>query len=1230
MDYRILGPLEIWDGGNQLEIRQRRHRALLAALLLRLGEFASVDQLVDDLYGEQAPATAKGSLQNMVSALRKTLGAETIVTRPGGYALDVERERVDLFRFERLLEEARTTARTQERAEKLQQALALWRGPALADLAFEPFVLLEAPRLDELHLAAREELSEARLALGEHVELIPDLESLLAEHPFNERLRGQLMLALYRAGRQAEALDLYRETRRLLVEKLGLEPGEQLRELEQAILRHDPALAPSRPRTPSLLPMRKTATVLYAQLIAASRLDELDPEALDELLGRYATAAQQALEENGGTTEILPAGAAFAVFGVPRTHEDDALRALRGAVALRSELEALGDYESQIGISTGEVFAGGAQSTALVSGAVVNVAKRLQERAASGEIVLGASTVRLVRDAVTVEALQPLRLGGETPLGAWRLNEIIDDAPAIPRRFEAPLVGRRQELAELRRAFDACRANSQCQLSILVGEPGIGKTRLAREFLAGVGEEASVLVGRCTSYGEGATWLPLLEILRQAGLETTEALSSLLSGDPDGGLVTRCLANLLGLSDEPNSLGETTWAFRRLFEALAARGPLVLVFEDVHWAQRALLDLIGQLAERASGPMLVLCLSRPELLETLAGQAQHALTLESLSEAEVSALVDALQAELAAGVRARVVELAEGNPLFAEQLVAHAQEEDAEGLDLAPPSIEALLASRLDLVSSEERALLQAAAVIGRRFPRAAAVELSKTRPAHAGISLRSLTDRGFVRPGADVDSLAFHHALTRNVVYAEIPKRARADLHEGYATWFEEARAELVELNEVLGYHLEQAARYKAELGEPDAALAEKAAGHLAAAGRRALLHVDEPAAASLLGRALDLTRPLRLDVRLELDLADVFSAADPQRAAELAEAAAVDAQAAGNEADEALARVVAAGYRLYLAADLDLDELEALAIAALPPLERAGDHAGLARVWGVLAFGVANIRGRYEEMAYAAEQAIQHARHAGRSEPNLSVLALALIMGPRPADEALGALDAALPDNPRPPEMLLRGVLVAMLGRFDEAWTLAREANDQLRALRGDTEEIWLGEIAELAGDYEAAADYFRRSFESMRSRGIRGVLSGLGPGLARVLCAQGRHEEAKPLAELGRRLANENDVWPQVVWRQAQALVDAASGKHADGERRAREAVAIAELTDGLNLQGDALGDLGEVLVASGRTDEAVTAVEQALERYERKKNLAMVARTRIRLAELRASFAHSNSL
>ena len=433
----------------------------------------------------------------------------------------------------------------------------------------------------------------------------------------------------------------------------------------------------------------------------------------------------------------------------------------------------------------------------------------------------------------------------------------------------------------------------------------------------------------------------------------------------------------------------------------------------------------------------------------------------------------------------------------------------------------------------------------------------------------------------------------------------------------------DLVELDEILGHHLEQAARYTHELGRPDPMLAERAGERLAAAGRRALWRGDDRAAASLLERALELTRPVRLDVHLELDLARTLFWTEPKRAPTIAADAAERARTAGDEVGEALARVVATHARTNFASDPPIDELEQLARAALPLLEQAGDHAGLVHVWYALGFGVANIRGRYGDRVEATKEAIRRSRLAGERWTDLFVLEPALFYGPQPADDALRTLDALLPSNPHPRLLLGRAMLLAQLGRFEEAWRLALEAANRWREL---TDNPWgdgaLGEIAELAGDDEAAARYRRKQCDLLEEHGQRSFLSTFAPRLGRSLCALGRYDEAEPLARLGRELGDEQDAATQIVWRQVQALVDAHRGDDGEAETLAREAVSLAERTDSLDYQGHALRDLAEVLACAGRTDEAPGALERALERYERKKNLAMVAQVRPRLEELRA--------
>jgi DNA-binding SARP family transcriptional activator len=887
LQFHLLGPLEVWHGQRLVAIPRRKPRALLAALLLRGGEVVSADRLIDDLWGERAPATAKVALQNYVSFLRKLLGPETVATRPSGYLLHVDPDQVDLRRFERLSAEARAAASREERAAMLRKALALWRGPPLADLAFEPFALLETPRLEELRRSAYEELIDAELALGRHGELLPEVEALVSEHPFDERLRAQLMVILYRSGRQADALEAYRETRQLLIEELGIEPSPQLRDLEQSILRQDPALVASA-RIPATLPVRKTVTVLFADLVDSTALSEqLDPEALRQLLERMFAAMRGALERHGGTVEKFIGDAVLAVFGVPAAHEDDALRAVRAAVEMRDELAGLSDelererglrLRVRIGVNTGEVFAGDATASgALVTGAAVNAAKRLEEAAPPGEVVLGAATLRLVRDAVRVESGELLRLSEDSTLGTWRLLGIVEGAPAIARRLEAPLVGRQEELAQLLSAFEQAREERRCELLVLAGEPGIGKTRLAREFVGAVSAEATVITGACASYGEGATWLPLAEMVHQLGDP-----AALLAGEERAEIVAQRVEELIGLSEGAGSRDEAFWAVRQLFDAMARRRPLVAVFEDVHWAEPTLLDLIENLAERSSGvPLLVLGLTRPELLEARPHLTERTITLAPLADEKVRALVDSLESDLDPEVRARVVEVAEGNPLFVEQLVAYAAEDQVEAvqrLETVPPSLEALLASRLDLLVPEERVVLQRAAIVGREFRRDMLIDLVPPE-ASAAVDrhLRSLGEKGFVRPSESEYRLSFNHVLVRDVAYAGIPKAERARLHERVADWLKNRAGDRIgEIEEIVAYHLEQTYHYRLNLNPADPIaldLAPRAAELLESAARRAGAHEDMEAAAKLLYRATELLpRHDRMRLQLLLQLGEAL----------------------------------------------------------------------------------------------------------------------------------------------------------------------------------------------------------------------------------------------------------------------------------------------------------------------------------------------------------------------
>jgi class 3 adenylate cyclase len=558
---------------------------------------------------------------------------------------------------------------------------------------------------------------------------------------------------------------------------------------------------------------RKVVTVLFCDVVGSTALGEsVDPEALQAVLARYFERMRGIVESHGGSVEKFIGDAVMAVFGVPAAHEDDALRACRAAVEMRNALPELG-VEGRIGVNTGEVLTGTEER--LATGDAVNVAARLEQAAEPGEVLVGAETLALVAAGVELGEERLLELKGKTvPVAAHPLVSVRE---AEERSHASRFVGREPELHQLSHAWERAFAGPRSELVTIVGEPGIGKSRLVAEALARI--DARVVRGRCLSYGEGITYWPVVEVVKQ------------LDALPSDEQAANAIRSLLRERDVVAGKDEIAWAFRKLLEEQA---PLVVCFDDIQWGEETFLDLVESTALLSTGaPLLVVCMARPELLDGRPAWPAP-LRLESLPAEQADRLVGG---SIPAGVREQIVRASGGNPLFLTEMVALS--EQGGGQVEVPPTLRALLAMRLDQLDEPERRVLERGAVEGELFHRGT-VQALVQEETEVMPRLAALVRRDLIRPDRPQlpreDAYRFSHLLIRDAAYEALPKATRADLHQRFAVWLEKHGQSLVELDEILGYHLEQAARYLDELGRPDSRLALAAGDRLAAAGRQAL----------------------------------------------------------------------------------------------------------------------------------------------------------------------------------------------------------------------------------------------------------------------------------------------------------------------------------------------------------------------------------------------------------
>jgi class 3 adenylate cyclase/tetratricopeptide (TPR) repeat protein len=1016
--------------------------------------------------------------------------------------------------------------------------------------------------------------------------------------------------------------------------------------------------------------VRKTVTILFCDVTGSTELGEqLDPESMRKVMARYFDTMRAALERHGGSVEKFIGDAVMAVFGIPQLHEDDALRAVRAAADMRAALEDLNlglerDHgvrlACRIGLNTGEVLVG-ADSTDFgrVTGDAVNTAARLEVAADPGEILMGDETLRLVRDAVEAEPVEPLSLKGKAePVPAHRLLEVVSETGQARRALLSTMVGRDRELEDLTRAFARAAEDRSCLLFTVLGAAGEGKSRLVEEFISTVGASASVVSGRCLPYGEGITYWPVAEAVRTAlGVQVFDApedvvgrLVEVVADDEHAASIVSRITEILGVAEGAGAAEETPWAIRRFLELLAGERPLVALWEDIHWAEPAFLDVVDHVVDWSrEAPILVVCTARPELLDTRpawGGGKLNATTilLEPLDAKASAELIANLLggAGLSGEALDRITEAGGGNPLFVEQMLSMLIDDGmllrqngawVPAGDLSsvavPPSVAALLAARLERLTNEERRAIECAAVIGKEFYAGAVRDLL---PEHlqgdATDLIRSLIRKELVRADRsmipDEETFRFRHILIRDAAYQAIPKERRAGLHEAFATWIGRVggqRAE--EQDEIVGYHLEQAYRYREALGPLDedaGRLRRLASERLAAAGVRALSRHDMRAVANLLGRAealLDPADPVRVSLLPNLAFALWESGSTEASKAAMSEALS-RAERLGDPGMNAHVSLM----RWFLEDDLEgsHDHVRSVARQAAAVFERARDEAGLARAWHLIGLVEWDL-GQAGKQLPALEQALGHARRAGDAFETAEILRsvnAAIVRGPTPVPVGIARAERIIHEYPAN-----RGAVAytchalahlrARLGEFEAA----REACERYRSFLLDTGQMigyWqsaevLFDVDLLAGDVVAAAAVAEEAYASLLEKGDRWPYLGAFLGQARL--ALGKDAEAAEVAEVAAASAFAVE---RALGLGVLARVRARKGDAAAARDLIREAVAIVEPTDFLFDCGTVQLDLGEVMEILGREEEARAARERALAMFEEKGDLVSSSRTR----------------
>jgi len=1017
--------------------------------------------------------------------------------------------------------------------------------------------------------------------------------------------------------------------------------------------------------------VRKTVTLIFSDLKDSTALGErLDSEALHEVKERYFAAMAAEINRHGGKIEKYIGDAIMAVFGLPRAHEDDALRAVRAAVGMRDKLKELNEtlekhfgvtLAARTGVNTGEVVALDDPSAdqKLATGDAVNVTARLEQAAPANEIYIGEVTHRLVCDAVDVEAVEPLTLKGKSqPVAAFRLIS-AHGLYGNERRVDTPVVGRDAELAALQEAWEAAVATRRAHLVTVIADAGVGKSRLVRELMDRVRGQARLVFGRCLAYGEGITFWPLREmVVAAAGIERDDtpetAYQKLLEcvGDVD---VADRLASAAGLTSRQFPLHEINWGARRLMQHLAKDGPVLAMIDDIHWAEPAFLDLLENLLETVeNASVLLVATSRHDLLEARPqwGERERSrrLVLNPLTDEAATQVVGNLlgAAGLPETLIKRIVAAAEGNPLYVEQMLSMLIDSGAVSEDrlkaalkadvdiVVPPTIHALLEARLDKLERTERAAAEPASVIGMEFPHSAVQSLAPQQIREkVGDQLEALARKHFIRPSASDGADAryrFDHHLVRDTVYNGLLKRARATMHVEFVKWADQVNAESdrgQEFEAILGYHLEQAYRYLGELGpidEAGAAIGRDGAQRLASAGRRAFARGDMHAAANLLARGVELlsgNERLRAEVLPELG-ESLIGLGDFARAKSILIEAEDIADRCSLPRVKASSQLVQLQMRLFTGKDAG-EEQDRLPKPSdlIPLLERESADNELAAAWRlvVLQHGVA---GEYDLARKAAEHSVAYARRAANERVVARIgnsLADFAVLGPMPVEEAIAVCNRLIEDGLTDRQVECRVMcklaqLHAMNGKLEIARELYGRGRTMLRdlgqSLFATTTGIDQARVELCGGDLAAAERAVRADVEFLERKGEKYYRSTLCSLLARLIRDQCRDDEALRFLEIAEEISASNDIESQALWRATRAPIDARRGAIADAEHVARTAVELLRPLEAPNLKADTLAELAVVLQTAGKSVEAEQTIDEALLLYAAKGNTAMHTR------------------